>query len=308
MDAPLPVATARRLPAGPAPSVDAPPADARPADSPPADARPVDARPVEASRLDAPPGDAPSVALIGFGAFGRLLAAALSPHARISVLDPRAGAEAARLGHAALDHPRQATAEIVILAVPLPALEGALRGLAPHLRPGQLVVDVCSVKEEPARLMRELLPEGVELLASHPMFGPASARDGMAGRQVVLCPLRGRRWRRLAAFLRGRLGLEVIVTTPEAHDREAALTQGLTHLLARAVASLEGVSRDAARPRPRPRIRTRSFELIAEALAMVADDAPEVYEAVTRANRHVPPLREALLRALSAEPPPDPGR
>ena len=278
-------------------------------DALPSAALPSTALPSTVLRPQAAAAPRPSVAIVGFGAFGRLLAAALAPHARISVLDPRTGTEAGRLGHVALRDAREATAEIVILAVPLPALAGALRELAPHLAPGQLVVDVCSVKEEPARLMRELLPEGVELLASHPMFGPASARDGTAGRQVVLCPLRGRRWRRLAAFLRGRLGLEVIVTTPEDHDRQAAMTQGLTHLLARAVASLEAPPSEVA-PRPgRARIRTRSSELIAEALAMVADDAPEVYEAITRANRHVAPLREGLLRALADAPPPaDPGR
>ena len=248
------------------------------------------------------PVPAPSVAIVGFGAFGSLLAAALAPHARVTVHDrcPAARAEAARLGYATPACPGEAG--IVVLAVPVQALSGVLAALAPRLRPGQLVVDVCSIKEEPARLMLAALPEGVEILASHPMFGPASARDGLAGRQIVLCPIRGRRWRRLAAFLRARLRLEVIVTTPEAHDREAALTQGLTHLLARALTSL------AEAGPARPRIRTRSFELIAEALAMVAGDSPEVYEAVTRANRHVAPLREALLRALAADPPLRPDR
>jgi prephenate dehydrogenase len=38
---------------------------------------------------------------------------------------------------------------------------------------------------------------------------------------------------------------------------------------------------------------------MAEALAMVAEDAPEVYEAVTRGNRHVLPLCRALAVSLS---------
>ncbi len=101
------------------------------------------------------------------------------------------------------------------------------------------------------------------------------------------------RWRRIAAFLRGVLGLRVILTTPEDHDRHAALTQGLTHLLARALEDFQ----------PHPRIRTRSFDLLCEALDMVRSDAPEVYEAVTGGNPHVAALRERLMRSLAATGP-----
>ncbi|WP_375690781.1 prephenate dehydrogenase/arogenate dehydrogenase family protein [Pseudooceanicola sp. LIPI14-2-Ac024] len=233
----------------------------------------------------------PTITIVGFGAFGQLAARYLAPHARISVLDPaRTAHEAARgLGFDVLEGPSEVRADIVLLAVPVPALAGCLQRMAPHLGPGQMVVDVCSVKEEPARLMRTLLPESVDILATHPMFGPQSARDDLSGRQVVLCPVRSHRWRRVAAFLKCRLGLDIVVTTPEDHDRQAAMTQGLTHLLARALASLGD----------QPRIRTQSYSLMAEALAMVAGDAPEVFEAVTRGNRHVEPLARALTLSLS---------
>lgn len=50
----------------------------------------------------------------------------------------------------------------------------------------------------------------------------------------------------------------------------------------------------------KPKIRTRSFDVMSEALAMVANDAPEVFEAVTQRNRHMFALRQRLLLALSA--------
>jgi prephenate dehydrogenase len=208
------------------------------------------------------------------------------------VFDRRAEAtrSASALGFGVIEHVRDISADIVILAVPVPALDGCLRALAPHLRAGQLVVDVCSIKEEPARLMRHLLPPCVEILATHPMFGPESAKERVAGSQVVLCPIRGQRWRRLAAFLKRRIQLQIIVTSPEEHDRQAAMTQGLTHLLARAFSLL-------GEP---PRIRTRSFDLIAEAFALVSNDASEVFDAVTLGNRHVGRLCAALSLTLSA--------
>jgi prephenate dehydrogenase len=235
------------------------------------------------------PAPQPSLLLVGFGAFGRLCARLLAPHLRLAVCDPdpQAGALARQMGLALAAPEAAGDFDFVLLAVPVPALEPSLRRIAPHLRAGQMVLDVCSVKEGPAALMLRLLPESVHLLATHPMFGPQSCTGAPAGGRVVLCPLRGE-WRRVAGFLR-RLGLRPILSTPQDHDRHAAMTQGLTHLLARAMAGFD----------PHPAIRTRSFDLLMQALAMVGQDAPEVYEAVTRGNAHVAPLRERLMRNLA---------
>ncbi|RCW87221.1 prephenate dehydrogenase [Paracoccus lutimaris] len=233
-----------------------------------------------------------SVLIFGFGAFGQMAARVLAPHLPVAICDPGPSAlqMAQGLGLPVVPPEAARQYDIVLLAVPVPALAACLAGIAPHLAAGQLVVDVCSVKEGPAALMRRLLPEGVEILATHPMFGPQSMPAAVRGGRIVICPLRGRRWRQVAGFLRGVLGLRVILTTPEHHDRHAALTQGLTHLLARALEDFQ----------PHPRIRTRSFDLLCEALDMVRGDAPEVYEAVTAANPHVAPLRDKLAQLLAA--------
>ncbi|SMO60304.1 prephenate dehydrogenase [Paracoccus laeviglucosivorans] len=231
----------------------------------------------------------PLVTIVGFGAFGQLLAGLLTPYCRIQVHDPDMGAQlaATNAGHGTVPV-AGIGGQYVILAVPVQGLADCLRQIAPHLRPGQTVIDVCSVKEEPARLMADLLPAGVDVIATHPMFGPQSAVAGLAGLQVVLCPVRGDGWRRLAAWLR-RAGLRIVVTTPEEHDRQAAMTQGLTHLLARAIHSLG----------EQPRIRTRSYDLLTEAVAMVLHDAPDVVDAITRRNPHIEGLRVRLMQALA---------
>lgn len=233
-----------------------------------------------------------TITIFGFGAFGKLAAALLAPHAHVSVFDKSCDARqaASELGFSIIRHVSDVHADVVVLAVPAQSLEQCLLDIAPHLREGQLVIDVCSIKEEPARLMRSHLPAHVEILASHPMFGPQSAIKGTAGSQIVLCPIRGTRWRRLAAFLRQRLEFGIIVTTPEEHDRQTARSQGLTHLLAHAFATLG----------EHPKICTPSSELMSEAIALVAHDAPEVSEAIVLGNRHLAPLRESLILALSS--------
>ena len=237
-----------------------------------------------------------TIGLVGFGAFGRLIACHLAPHAALTVTDPALPGPhplppGARIGTPA----RAAACDLVILAVPVAAMTPAMARIAPHLRPGAVVADVGSVKLAPAQAMRDHLPQHVDLVGTHPLFGPQSARDGLAGHKIAVCNIRGRSHLRLAAFFKRVLGLTVIRTTPEAHDREAAVVQGLTHLIARILTRME--------PLP-ARMTTASYELMLQAAAMVRDDPPGVFAAITRDNPYAAPLRADFLRqarALDAE-------
>lgn len=231
-----------------------------------------------------------SIGIVGFGEFARVIAANLRSRFHILTCDPSEAARslARQSGVTVASLAEVARCPVIVLAVPLHAFEDCVSALSGHLAPGQIVIDVCSVKQEPARIMRALFPPDIDIVATHPMFGPRSARDGVAGHSIVLCPVRGRRWRRVAAFLRASLKLEVIVTTPEEHDRQVAASQGLTHLLAHAFQSLGA----------RPTIRTPSFDLLMKALDMVRHDSPGVFEAVTRGNPHVALARDRLVEEL----------
>lgn len=235
----------------------------------------------------------PALGLIGFGAFGRLMAEHLHPYFRLRCHDPRyspgdrmAGDIGRFVGLA-----EAARCPFVVLAVPVAALAEAVEGIAPHLSRGTLVLDVGSVKTLPARIMAKGLPDHVAIVGTHPLFGPQSARNGIAGLKVAVCPVRGHRGGGVSAFLRKRLGLEVIVTTPEAHDREAATVQGLTHLIAKVLVQME--------PLP-SRMTTRSFDLLMESIGMVRHDAPEVFDAIERLNPFVPEVRERFFRLAAA--------
>jgi prephenate dehydrogenase len=95
----------------------------------------------------------------------------------------------------------------------------------------------------------------------------------------------------VAAFLGKCLRLDVIMTRPEDHDREAAAVQGLTHLIAKVLTQME--------PLP-ARMTTRSFDLLMEAIDMVRHDAPEVFEAIARANPYAVGVRGRFLEIASA--------
>ena len=145
-----------------------------------------------------------TIGIMGFGAFGRLLARHLQPHFALRVCDPAnaPAADATGRGLQPAEAAEVAASDLVILAVPVPAIPEAIAALRPHLRAGAIVLDVGSVKLGPARAMQENLPEHVEIIGTHPLFGPQSARDGLAGLKIALCPIRATSTPRIAAFLR----------------------------------------------------------------------------------------------------------
>ena len=156
------------------------------------------AHPPEAPRIG-PAAAGPIVGLIGFGAFGHLMARELHPHATLLAWDPSPSREAAeRHGVRLATLAEVARSPVVVLATPVSRLSEAVAAVAPHLRPGALVLDVCSVKVGPAAIMERGLPAHVDIVATHPLFGPESGRAGVAGLRIAVCPIRGRGAFRLA--------------------------------------------------------------------------------------------------------------
>lgn len=149
--------------------------------------------------------------------------------------------------------PLEATlaSELILLCVPISALQEVCGHIAPHLRPGQIVVDTCSVKARPIRWMLERLPPFVEILGTHPLFGPDSGKEGIAGFKIALCPVRiqEEHYRRICDYLRC-LQLVLVETTPEEHDRQVAQSQAIFHLIAQAVKRLEWGGQAISTPGP----------------------------------------------------------
>lgn len=228
--------------------------------------------------------------LIGLGAFG----AFCRPH--LERLGPVTGHDPAWPGSATLAE--AASRDVVVLAVPVARLTEVARAIAPHLRRGAVVVELCSLKMRPLATLRALLPRHVRILGLHPLFGPQSGRGGIAGLRVVVDPSAGGA-AHLAARLLRHLGLVVVWMTPEEHDRQMAWVQGLTHLLARLVRGLD---------MPELPHRTRSFDQLMDALDMVSQDSEALFRTITEENPFMPEVKarlmagaEALLRAPTGQ-------
>jgi prephenate dehydrogenase len=178
-----------------------------------------------------------TIGLIGFGRFGQFAARFIAGRATVAVYDvrrSRGGTGVRRVVRRPLS--TVASQPVVILAVPIAAMRSTLKAIRPHLRPGALVIDVCSVKTLPIEWMTRLLPRSVRILGTHPLFGPDSVERSLRGRLMVLCPVRipGDVFLRVQGLLHKK-GLDVAVMTPEAHDRMMAETLLLAQFVGRIV-------------------------------------------------------------------------
>lgn len=227
----------------------------------------------------------PSLGLIGHGAFGAFIAPHLAKLCDVVVHDPAQGD--ATLAEAA-------ARDIVVLAVPLAALRPVAEAIAPLLRPGTLVVDVCSLKVAPLTILTELLPPAVDLLGTHPMFGPQSGRAGIAGLQMALCPVPGRARGRLARLapraLARAFGLDVVVTTAEEHDRQMAYVQGLTHIVSRIVVAMD---------LPPLALRTTTYGHLDRMVETVRHDSEALFRTIARDNPFAAEVRARFAQATA---------
>ncbi len=229
-----------------------------------------------------------SFGIIGFGRFGQLAAKHLRERFAVVVTDSGDIAAAAdALGVRAGTLAQAAACDVVMLAVPVQAMADVIARIAPVVRPGALVLDVASVKMLPARWMAEALPESVDIVATHPLFGPQSARSGLQGQPLVICEVRGERHHAVAEFGRS-LGLKVSLTTAEEHDREMAYVQALTHLIGRTLVNIRI---------PNEELKTSSYQHLLELCALIRDDTKELFFAIQNLN----PFAQEITQRFIAE-------
>jgi prephenate dehydrogenase len=233
-----------------------------------------------------------AVAILGYGRFGRALGQLFAEGGiRHRAHDPNV--EIPDEHRAASLRELAQGAAFVVVAVPVAHIPGALRELLPHLRPGQIVFDVGSVKVRPAAALAATLGDAVPWCATHPLFGPLSLARAERPLRVVLCPAAAH----VAAAARVRalyesIGCEVIEQTPENHDRVMAHTHALTFFIAKGMIDA-GAGAEVPFAPP-------SFQAIARTIETVRSDAGHLFAAIARDNPFAAEARKRLVHALAS--------
>ena len=128
------------------------------------------------------------VGVYGLGRFGSFWAAQLASRYEVRAYSRRPHPAPAGVVQVAEDEVLQS--DVVVLCVAISAMEEVVAQIAGRVRPGTLVMDTCSIKVHPVEVMARRLADEVSILGTHPMFGPDSARDGIAGQPMIVTPVR----------------------------------------------------------------------------------------------------------------------
>ncbi len=131
-------------------------------------------------------------------------------------------------------------ADLVVLCVPVGAMDAVAKEIAPHLKAGATVSDVGSVKRAVIEAVGPHLPDTVHFVPAHPLAGTehSGPRSGFAelydNRFCLLVPVEGSApdaVAKLRALWEG-IGANVEEMEPDHHDLVLAVTSHAPHLIA----------------------------------------------------------------------------
>jgi prephenate dehydrogenase len=229
------------------------------------------------------------ISIIGFGQLGQFIAKHLKAHLDVFVSDTSSKEEEAKeIGVKFVSLDLAASKDIVIIAVPINQFKGVIDDIKDKIKPGALLLDVCSVKVRPSEIMKNLISSDVEIIATHPLFGPQSGSHGINGLKIVLCPIRTKRLGQVKHFLE-KLGLKVLIATPEEHDNQMAKTGCLAHFVGRALINLDIKEFEITEP---------SFNKLMELKDMLKEDSIELFNDIQKNNPFAAKIRKNIINEL----------
>ncbi len=230
--------------------------------------------------------DKKTVGIIGLGSFGQFTARTLAGEGRVVVrgYDPEVTDPIANLTHLPLGE--VAASDVVVLAIPLKAYPEVLENIASVLPQASLLVDVCSVKTVPMQLIAKHLPHHHAILATHPLFGPQAAAKTTKGHSLIVTKAVGPHAAGVLRFCKETLGLHIIRTTDEAHDKAMAEVHAATFFVARALAkaNLGDVP-----------FETPSFQMLRNLIAFDASQSDELFTTIEQGNPYAAEVRQRVL-------------
>lgn len=229
--------------------------------------------------------------LIGFGNFSQFAVPHLKPYVKITAFDKvDLSSDAARLGVKWGSLEEVAGKDLVVLAVPVQFLEGLLQEIKGLVKPGAAVLDVSSVKVKPIDLMLKYLPDTVQIIGTHPLFGPQSGKHGIAGLNLVVCPVRTTKAAGLIRFFSKKLKMNVLERTPVLHDKQMAYVQALTHFIGRAINEMDI---------PDVEQKTPAYQYLLDIKRNLGQDSMDLFLTIENENPFAREVREQFIEELN---------
>ena len=167
-------------------------------------------------------------------------------------------------------------ADQIYLCVSINAIEEVVKTISPVLHEGQVVMDICSIKDAPVKTMHQYI-KGATVLGTHPVFGPGS--NGVKHKAYVFTPTNSEE-KELAEHYKRWLeqeGAHVFIMTPKKHDELMSVVLGLPHFLGLVACETLLEQKNLSETKKVAGTTYRMLFTLAEATAL---ETPDLYAAV----------------------------
>lgn len=227
--------------------------------------------------------DKPKIAIIGYGRFGFLLKKILENDFETLVYD-RQKKDGVTNCKGALSN-----CSSVIFATPIVNFEETVKEYAPFIKKGTTIIDVASVKEYTAKILKKYFSNDYFIIPTHPMFGPDSIKDKKGELQIVFCPLEKGDPLYFWENYFNEKGFKVVEMTLDEHDRVTAYSFCLVHYIGRALEELDIKTTG---------IDTKSYSLLLEIKRIISENSYELFVGIQKYNRFAKDMRKKLIKKL----------
>ena len=182
------------------------------------------------------------------------------------------------------------SSDMLIISVPINNTPSVIREVAPFMRKDSVMIDVTSVKEEPLKTMEENLPENVEYIPTHPVFGPRTTE--LDNQVIVLtAPKKGKWYKKVYDYLASK-NMRIIETTAEHHDYMMSIVQVLTHFSFISTASaMEKLKVDINETED---YESPIYNLMIDMIARIVSQNPYLTYYIQTMNNNGPKIRKAF--------------
>jgi len=183
--------------------------------------------------------------------------------------------------------------DIVLISVPINIAEEIIEEIAPKMPAGSLLMDITSIKTGPVKAMIKYAPLDVEILGTHPMFGPSI--PDIRGQTVIFTPVEGRcsKWFPVIKNLYEDNGAHIEILDAVQHDKMMAVIQGLTHFAYISIGSVfRELEFDVANSR---RFMSPMYDIMLDLVGRILAQNPFLY-AMIQMNPEVAEVHKAYIR------------
>lgn len=232
-----------------------------------------------------------NLTIIGMGDFGNFMVPYLTSYFNVTICDPLKDLAELSKQHkvSSVKYNDLNLSDIVILAIPFKAMAEVIASIKAYLKPNCLVMDVASVKTKPMELLMDMLPQTIEVIGLHPLFGPQSGKNGIKGLNVAVVQGRGDRHDCVIGFLKEKLCLNLIICTAKEHDIQMAYVQGLTHLIAKSFNMMDI---------PHIIQTTKTYDLLNQMIALIKNDSDDLFQSILMDNPYVKDVRDKFFKSM----------